>query len=167
MKTDRDPFHLHPLALSKMSEHFGLINRFVPRGFLQETWVDPGEQRRRYMIGRNNAGEVIGVTVTNAKGGDSWHNLTYHDRKPCSLAYHVAIRDEDGIGIEGFGANTLSRKDREDYLMIGRLGEHLGLTWGGRWKSKDLVHYELRVGPLSTIRAALAAGEGIADFGRA
>jgi hypothetical protein len=51
--------------------------------------------------------------------------------------------------------------------MIGRLGEHLGLTWGGRWRSRDLVHFELRLAALSTIRAALAAGEDIADFGRA
>lgn len=165
--SDRDPRHLHPLIRPKMTEHFELIKRFVPRGFLQETWVDPGEQLRRYMIGRDANGKVIGVTVTNAKGGDSWHNLTYHDGTPCSLAYHVAIRDEDGIGIEGFGKNRLSKKDEEDYLMIGRLGEHLGLTWGGRWRSHDLVHHELRVAPLLTIRAALAAGEGIADFGKA
>ena len=165
MKTDRDPRHLHPLARSKMMNHFDLIRRFVPRGFLQETWRDNSEQKRLYQIGRRGIeGEL---KVTDAMPGLSLHNLTFHDGTPCSLAYHVAILDEGGKSIEGFGANRLSKKDREDYLMIGRLGEHLGLTWGGRWRSRDLVHFELRLAALSTIRAALAAGEGIVDFGRA
>jgi len=27
--------------------------------------------------------------------------------------------------------------------QIGAIGEHLGLTWGGRWKIKDLGHFEM------------------------
>jgi hypothetical protein len=146
-----------------MMQHFNLIRQFMPRGFLQETWRDPGEQLRLYGLGRDEHGNVVDKkkVVTNAKPGLSWHNLTYHDGKPASFAYHVAIRDEDGVGIEGFGRNTLSAKDKEDYLFIGRLGEHLGLTWGGRWKSEDLVHFEYRIAALSNVRAALHAGENI------
>ena len=164
MSLDKDPRHLHPLAWSKMMNHMDLVARFVPRGFLLETWVGPEEQLRRYMIGRDAAGRVIGDTVTDAKPGESWHGLTYYNDKPCSLAYHVGILDEGGRSIEGFGSNVLSEKDKEDYLMIGRLGEHLGLTWGGRWRRRDLVHFELRVAALSLVVAALKAGENLVDL---
>lgn len=163
---DKDPRHLHPLARAKLTTHMEMVARFVSRGFLQETWRDPGEQLRLYGIGRDGQGHVIGDTVTDAKPGFSWHNLMYYNGKPCSLAYHIAIRDQDGIGIEGFGRNTLSERDIEDYTFIGRLGEHLGLTWGGRWRSRDLVHFELRIAPLSHVRAALHAGNDLVDLRR-
>lgn len=166
MKLDKDPRHLHPLALSKMMRHMELVGRFVPRGFLLETWVSMEEQLRRYMIGRDATGKVIGDTVTDAKPGDSWHNLTYHDGRPCSLAYHVGILDEGGRSIEGFGSNVLSEKDKEDYLMIGRLGEYVGTTWGGRWRRRDLVHHELRIAALSLVKAALRVGEELVDLRR-
>ena len=54
-----------------------------------------------------------------------------------------------------------------DYIEAGRIGESLGLTWGGRWSSRDLVHYELRVAPLTTVRAALQAGERVPEFRKA
>lgn len=31
------------------------------------------------------------------------------------------------------------------WLEIGEMGEALGLRWGGRWKQRDLGHFELRV----------------------
>jgi hypothetical protein len=33
--------------------------------------------------------------------------------------------------------------DPKSYTRIGQLGQSLGLTWGGSWKTKDLVHFEL------------------------
>jgi len=29
------------------------------------------------------------------------------------------------------------------WLKIGQIGESLGLVWGGRWKQKDLGHFQL------------------------
>lgn len=31
------------------------------------------------------------------------------------------------------------------WQKIGVMGESLGLTWGGRWKQKDMGHFELKV----------------------
>ena len=28
------------------------------------------------------------------------------------------------------------------WITLGRLGESLGLVWGGRWKQKDMGHFE-------------------------
>jgi|SRR3990167_10165017 len=30
------------------------------------------------------------------------------------------------------------------WIPIGEIGESLGLIWGGRWKKKDMGHFELR-----------------------
>lgn len=36
--------------------------------------------------------------------------------------------------------------DSEDpiWLQIGKIGESLGLVWGGRWKQKDMGHFEFK-----------------------
>lgn len=33
-----------------------------------------------------------------------------------------------------------------DYLEAGRIGESIGLTWGGRWKTPDFPHFETKEG---------------------
>lgn len=154
MKTDHNIAHLHPLIRSILHVHLDYCMRLgQKRAFLQETWRGPELQNKAVADGFSNAG-----------WGKSWHNTTFKSGKPCSLAYHIAIRDEGGKSIEGFGSNKLSEKDIEDYTFIGKIGEALGLVWGGRWKSRDLVHFELRVGPLATVRAALATGDSIVDL---
>jgi peptidoglycan L-alanyl-D-glutamate endopeptidase CwlK len=39
--------------------------------------------------------------------------------------------------------------DNQVWARIGEIGESLGLRWGGRWKKRDLGHFEY-VGPLPT-----------------
>jgi hypothetical protein len=70
----------------------------------------------------------LGATVTNAKGGWSWHN---HRR-----AFDVAIRDFPG---------DTTPDDVYDgpWALVGALGEHLGLEWGGHWPhGSDLPHFQ-------------------------
>lgn len=31
-----------------------------------------------------------------------------------------------------------------DYLEAGRIGESIGLAWGGRWRSPDFPHFEIK-----------------------
>lgn len=31
-----------------------------------------------------------------------------------------------------------------DYIEAGEIGESVGLVWGGRWKSPDYVHFQLK-----------------------
>lgn len=153
--TDRDPKHLHPIIKPILVEHEGLASRFGITTRLIETWRGPLDQNKAKADG-----------ASDAAWGQSWHNTTFQSGRPCSLAYHLAIVDEGGKSLEGFGANKLSALDIERYTFVGRLGEHLGLTWGGRWKSDDFTHFELRIAALSIVKAALALGNDVAELRR-
>lgn len=88
------------------------------------------EQDQLYMQGRTTPGKK----VTNAKGGQSWHNY--------GLAYDV---------VEMVNGKPLW--DSPNWELIGSIGEENGLIWGGRWtKRKDLPHFEWHPG-LSLVSA--------------
>lgn len=74
--------------------------------------------------------------VTNARGGESWHN------------YGLAI---DVVPLIG-GKAAWDRKDI--YEEIGTIGESLGFEWGGRWKFVDRPHFQFPRGMnLKTLKA--------------
>ena len=73
------------------------------------TWA---EQDRLYRQGRSEPGSI----VTYARGGGSWHNF--------GRAYDLASFETEG-GV------------RTEWAIVGRIGEQLGLEWGGRWKMGD------------------------------
>ncbi len=79
------------------------------------------EQNKLYAKGRTESGSV----VTNARGGHSWHNY--------GLAYDLVFR----VG------NKWSWDTKHDWKKLGKIGEQLGLSWGGGWtKFKDYPHFE-------------------------
>ena len=81
------------------------------------------EQDALYAQGRTKPGR----RVTNARGGQSWHN------------YGLAI---DIVFIRGGKADW-----NGPWEAIGVIGERLGLTWGGRWKRlPDRPHFEWHPG---------------------
>jgi len=82
-------------------------------------------QDHLYALGRTKPGRV----VTFAKGGESYHNY--------GLAFDVAMRDSKG---------RINWDNVEEFGRVGRLGEILGLEWGGRWKKKDLPHFQYTFG---------------------
>lgn len=96
------------------------------------TWA---EQDALYAQGRT----APGPRVTNARGGESWHNF--------GRAFDVAFVVEGG-GVTWEGP----------WEMIGKLGEALGLEWGGRWQRPDRPHFQLREG--LTLAAARRAHHG-------
>lgn len=56
------------------------------------------------------------------------------------LAFDVALLCD---GRPHWDAKADVNKDGSfDYEELGKLGESLGLTWGGRFKFRDLVHFE-------------------------
>lgn len=77
----------------------------------------------------------LGLTVTNAKAGESYHNY--------GLAFDVAFVSGKRIiwGNEDLNTNRIN-----DWEEIGKLGEQLGLEWGGRWRFKDLPHFQYTFG---------------------
>jgi peptidoglycan LD-endopeptidase CwlK len=82
------------------------------------------EQNKLYQQGRIKAGK----RVTNARGGYSLHN------------YGVAF---DFCPVK---SGKLAW-DKDLACKIGRIGEGIGLEWGGSWKVfKDPLHFQYRAG---------------------
>jgi peptidoglycan L-alanyl-D-glutamate endopeptidase CwlK len=80
---------------------------------------------------RQDALAALGPGVTNARAYQSWHQ--YGLAADCGF-----VRD---------GRLVISEKDPwalRGYRLYGQVAESVGLTWGGRWKTMDLGHTELR-----------------------
>lgn len=83
-------------------------------------WRSFEEQDRLYAQGRTTEGKI----VTNAKGGQSLHNY--------GCAFDVADK------LKGYNI---------DWEKVGKIGESVGLEWGGRWPSfVDGPHFQLTLG---------------------
>ncbi|MEK7588369.1 MAG: M15 family metallopeptidase [Patescibacteria group bacterium] len=83
------------------------------------------EQDALYAKGRTEKGKI----VTNAKGGQSFHN------------YGVAF---DVCPIVN---GKVTWKYAELFKKVGSIGESIGLEWGGNWKKfKDLPHFQYTAG---------------------
>lgn len=76
-------------------------------------------QNELYAQGRTKPGPI----VTNARGGESYHNWG------CAF---------DIVPLEGYTSTKWNK--------IGVLGESLGFVWGGRWAFQDKPHFELTHG---------------------
>lgn len=118
----RDPELLHPLLLPvwvrfmRLGRAAGLVLVFT-RGFSSSR-----DQDALYLVGRRGIpGEGI---VTKARGGQSWHNVE-RDGKPAALAFDVCVMTADGKRVLPSSA--------PEWDTLGRIGESLGLTWGGRF----------------------------------
>ena len=80
------------------------------------------EQEKLYAKGRTLPGKI----VTWAKPGESYHNL--------GLAIDV-VEIKDGKALW----------ENPNWSKIGELGESMDFTWGGRWKKKDLPHFQISI----------------------
>jgi len=87
------------------------------------------EQAALYAQGRTAPGRI----VTNAKPGQSTHNVTANG-KPASLAFDVVpLRN---------GKPVWDAKDPL-WQQVGEIGEALGLEWAGRWKRfREFPHFQ-------------------------
>lgn len=80
------------------------------------------EQQKIYNQGRTTPGAI----VSNAPPGYSWHN------------YGMAF---DIVPVAGYGISPAR------WEKVGKIGESLGLVWGGRWKSfPDRPHFQNATG---------------------
>ena len=78
------------------------------------------EQDKLYAQGRTKPGSI----VTNAKGGQSYHNY--------GIAFDFVFKDKKG-----------NWTWNGDYNKIGKIGESLGFEWGGSWsKFPDKPHFQ-------------------------
>lgn len=102
------------------------------------TWE---EQDELYAQGRTKPGKV----VTNAKGGESWHNF--------GLAFDIVVLDSVGKG----DWDTA----HPGWKQAAAIGKSLGLEWGGDWKKfKDMPHFQ-RVGDLTLAQCRRSFPQGL------
>lgn len=95
------------------------------------TWRSAKEQDKLYAQGRTEPGKI----VTNAKAGQSKHNLTNASLQPAAQAFDVVpLRS---------GKPIWNASDPV-WLKVGEIGESVGLEWAGRWKRfKEYPHFQL------------------------
>lgn len=85
------------------------------------TYRDNESQNALYAQGRTTPGHI----VTNARGGQSFHNFR------CAF---------DFVPIVGGKADYTHE---ETFAKCGKIGQSLGLEWAGEWKSfKELAHLQ-------------------------
>lgn len=122
--------HLHPDLRCKCRVFLDLCAAAGLSARLTHTYRSADEQDRLYARGRT----APGPRVTNVKGGQSKHNFAL-DGQPASKAFDFGLFDAGRYITDGSDFR---------YEQAGKIGEGLGLTWGGRWKSPfDPGHLEL------------------------
>lgn len=125
---------LHPTVQEKCKLHRKLCEQAGIQLLITSTYRDIECQNSLYAKGRTAPGKK----VTNAKGGQSWHNF--------QLAYDV-VPLQYGKPVWG----TTAPADKALWDKVGELGEQAGLEWAGRWKTfKETAHFQYTAGhPLS------------------
>ena len=79
----------------------------------------------------------------NVAKGVSW---TLRSKHLTGLAIDICPYEEFKLN----GPDKLAwNPDNQVWEVIGAIGESLGLTWGGRWKQRDLGHFELKWDPVT------------------
>jgi peptidoglycan L-alanyl-D-glutamate endopeptidase CwlK len=133
-KADKKLKGVHPLVAAKARQ---LITAAYKEGIniiITQGLRTIEEQNELYAQGRTKPGKI----VTNAKGGESYHNF--------GLAFDFAVLNADG---------SVNWKVDEKWKRVGQLGKSLGLEWGGDWKKfKDYPHFQYTFGlSLADLRA--------------
>jgi hypothetical protein len=132
---------LNPYLKDKCLELVELAYKNGYQIIITQGYRSIAEQDALYAQGRTKPGNI----VTNAKGGSSNHNYR--------LAFDIAVLNSDG----SIDWNTNSK-----YNAVGKLGQSLGLEWGGAWTSfVDLPHFEYVYGLSIT---QLKAGATIPNY---
>lgn len=111
------------------------------------TYRSNEEQAATYAQGRTKPGKI----VTWAKPGESLHNFTNPEGKPCAKAFDFAVLRNGKItwGTGGNGIDDDPTDDDTDDLELwqkaGLIAESLGLEWAGRWpkNKREFPHCQM------------------------
>lgn len=137
-KTDAKIQTLHPLLRAKASQFVNEVEkRLGKRVKITDGLRTFAEQNKLYAQGRTTAGQK----VTNAKGGQSYHNY--------GLAFDCYFTKNGSVDF----SKPISPE-------VAKIGQELGLEWGGNWKSlKDYPHFQLSKGSVKDLLAIYNAGK--------
>lgn len=142
------PTEFHPIVQERSNQ---LIQQAADKGIVMvitDGFRSSDDQDRLFEKGRTAAGTI----VTNAKGGESYHNY--------GLAIDFALKAPSGevIWDMQFDGN---KNGAADWTEVVEMAKALGFQWGGDWvQFKDYPHLEMGFG--LTI-ADLQNGERPAD----
>lgn len=129
---------LHPKYIDEVTEIYSdiqqvLTGRAICRfAYTLRTFK---EQDDLYAIGRTKPGKI----VTNAKGGQSYHNY--------GLAFDIVLlvdKDKNGT-FESASWETNVDFDgdgKADWKEIVNIAKQYGWEWGGDWKFTDMPHFQ-------------------------
>jgi peptidoglycan LD-endopeptidase CwlK len=133
MINSRDINELLPEVAAKCRD---FISRCKDMGIdiiVTSTYRDNESQDTLYAQGRTTKGRK----VTNAKGGQSYHN------------YRVAFDFAPIVN------GKIPWNDRELFTKCGEIGEEVGLDWAGRWvRFKELAHLQLKGVTLKSLQSS-------------
>lgn len=126
---------LHPVVLAAAG---ALIQRSYARGvpiMITQGLRTIAEQNALYAQGRTKKGPI----VTNARGGESYHNY--------GLAIDFALLLPDGTNLSWDTSRDGDRDKTADWQEVAYEAKQLGFEWGGDWTSfKDYSHLEMNFG---------------------
>lgn len=116
---------LHPKVREKVEEFIKKCDDVGIDLLVTSTYRDHESQNALYAQGRTAPGKK----VTNAKGGQSFHN------------WKVAV---DVVPLRnGKPVWNTTGSDWELWEAVGNIGESVGLEWAGRWKTfKEYAHFQ-------------------------
>ena len=128
----RDVKQLHPTLQTKIKQLKSLCEKNGIKIGISECLRTVAEQDALYAKGRTTAGSI----VTNCKGS------TYSSMHQWGVAFDFyLIMDVDGDGKTSDDAYNNASKL---FDKVGKLGQSIGLEWGGSWKSPvDKPHFQL------------------------
>ena len=131
-KTDAKIQTLHPILRAKAAQFINAVEKKLGKRLkITDGLRTFAEQDALYAKGRTTSGSK----VTNAKGGQSYHNY--------GLAFDCYFTKDGKVDFS-----------KPINAEVAKVGQELGLEWGGVWKSlKDFPHFQLTKGTISQLYA--------------
>ena len=124
---------MHPLLRTELANILSEIAQGGVSIRLTQTLRTIQEQNDLYAIGRTKPGKI----VTNAKGGQSYHNW--------GLSCDFCLLHKDG-SISWNMHEDLDKDGIADWMEVVKIFEKYGWEWGGKWKFKDTPHFQKTFG---------------------
>lgn len=135
----RDQKQLHPKLQKKIKSFLSKCEKEGYRVKVTECLRTTEEQDALYAKGRTSPGAI----VTNAKGS------SYQSMHQWGVAFDICRNDNKG-----------AYYDKDGFFdKVGKIGQSVGLEWGGSWKSiKDKPHFQLPDWGSGSLRLRLKYG---------
>lgn len=135
--TDRNLDDLDPRLKSLCGQWLAACQARHINARVIETYRSAADQDKAFAVGRDADGNVVGRTITKARGGQSKHNRTLPDGTPASRAFDFVVINADGT----CNWNPAT----PEWKAAVAIGKDLGLRWGGDFPAHqyDADHFEL------------------------